>query len=1042
MSINSKSSDVVSFYVALSGISPTDVPTGADKKRVEGFVLKILKQLELQGKKEAPFSLYDRVRLHAAKSKYEELRAKYIFEGVFGPNKVAVLIDQLFSHPKLAAVMEYGYFDPSSKEQSKQNLIEGIRFCLNTIFSEELRNGCWMMIEKVLVSRPDILVKTLQSVSKDPREVASNIEDIYRLTREKQILASLRQKMVCYLMEGLKKEEGDEKRDVIFSSIDPRLRDCLSEDYLNHLLPTLESADQEERKRIYQEVFHVYNLFSPKSCSQLRKELVTREWSALLECVKEITLDPKELAYLIELAYLTLPSSNRLTGFYELYAILLRKNEVPLIWTARDYLEGNVARQLFGAMDMLLIDKNRNMNSVFHLLFSGYGCTEDELLESALQFEPLLQKEGAIDYSLAKFVNDFLHKMGDPRDIAHLLEAFTKLIHRCKCDNSEKEFLFFLVCDSYHMNINTILTKSIPFMNPDIGRILLSAAVYPHVFSGHPVEEDFQSLSLSCRECFMMNALYPGFLSKYLMEKELSFFKNFVRETLVFSRGKIHHLRMKCFPRIPKVFDILYEIGSLDARDGNLVEATEILGLLDRRKDRSELGNLIFHAHIAKEAFSEAEKMIPLAWSDERDQLPYWLVLTEVYLRKNRFAEAERLYLKVYENCLRDEIISSLFTTYLEKGDILSAGRVNGNFSILARRSNGTLQIIKKCIDLEQLRQAKELAILMDHEDHYKDQALLLLINKYTTFGDAVTARGLHWCIKEEECSREATRLILQRIKPSRGINRYFSSLQEAMKLNTCSDEKVMKEIYFGLGPEKWREGIDGEHQKWGKEVYDKGLHGRHIEPGFMQSLENAFAFVGNSLGVPTTVELYLALHRVVCSHFRGEATHTLMGEDKIGVFRDKEMKIHWKGLCGVYSISDEARRAFIGLNLGTISNVIMSYTPMDTCEVERLFTWFLQEYYEEIVKAVKQRQKLTAIAKFTQRCQWLHAPKDGSGRTDTLILNKHLVENGFHPVILEFPYKSSTEPLEKWVDYLEGGLRAWEECQRKLGALDKVLPS
>ena len=75
------------------------------------------------------------------------------------------------------------------------------------------------------------------------------------------------------------------------------------------------------------------------------------------------------------------------------------------------------------------------------------------------------------------------------------------------------------------------------------------------------------------------------------------------------------------------------------------------------------------------------------------------------------------------------------------------------------------------------------------------------------------------------------------------------------------------------------------------------------------------------------------------------------------------------------------------------------------------------------------------AICKYVKYLDWLHPPRDGSGRTVIFgILNKILSENGFHPVLLEYPYITDCVSLQKWTEYVKEGLLAWEAAKPHSG--------
>jgi hypothetical protein len=282
---------------------------------------------------------------------------------------------------------------------------------------------------------------------------------------------------------------------------------------------------------------------------------------------------------------------------------------------------------------------------------------------------------------------------------------------------------------------------------------------------------------------------------------------------------------------------------------------------------------------------------------------------------------------------------------------------------------------------------------------------------------------------------------------------RAAASATQQLTINTDLSPEALKKIYWGLGPEnKWMECIDGTHQRFGKNVYDKGLHGKHAEPGFVRSMEEAFPFIENSLSLKIDAGWYLLLHKYTCAHFNGDKkAMMLMGQEKIGMFRDSDDEIEWRQNLACYVVTPEARCEFQALDeelkrefgdyygLGEITFSsdkeikIFSYKVMEWDQVRRIFDKFLNEFYEEVEKAATYDEKLMAIAKLHQRLEWLHPPKDGTARTNTALMNKHLTDYGFHPAILEYPHVSSTYGLQQWFEYLKDGLKKWEEKKASL---------
>lgn len=44
-----------------------------------------------------------------------------------------------------------------------------------------------------------------------------------------------------------------------------------------------------------------------------------------------------------------------------------------------------------------------------------------------------------------------------------------------------------------------------------------------------------------------------------------------------------------------------------------------------------------------------------------------------------------------------------------------------------------------------------------------------------------------------------------------------------------------MDAVFWGLNNDWWKQVIDGKYQNHGKDVFDLGLHGGEIEPGFLE---------------------------------------------------------------------------------------------------------------------------------------------------------------------------------------------------------------
>lgn len=93
----------------------------------------------------------------------------------------------------------------------------------------------------------------------------------------------------------------------------------------------------------------------------------------------------------------------------------------------------------------------------------------------------------------------------------------------------------------------------------------------------------------------------------------------------------------------------------------------------------------------------------------------------------------------------------------------------------------------------------------------------------------------------------------------------------------------AMSQVFFGLKENWWKQVYDGEYHRYGWEVFDKGLHGRNVEPGFYNSIKKASEYAGEQLGSPLTIECYKRIHTIACAHFP-EVDRRVINVDKADI--------------------------------------------------------------------------------------------------------------------------------------------------------------
>ena len=254
-------------------------------------------------------------------------------------------------------------------------------------------------------------------------------------------------------------------------------------------------------------------------------------------------------------------------------------------------------------------------------------------------------------------------------------------------------------------------------------------------------------------------------------------------------------------------------------------------------------------------------------------------------------------------------------------------------------------------------------------------------------------------------------------------------------KLFGSSEIAAMRTEYWALKENKWMEAIDGEYHYLGKFVFDEALHERTKEPGFVGSMENhAFPLISKYLGRKTSSDFFLEVHKAACWHFAGASNGTLMGHERIGIFRNEEDTIYCN-YSSHFPPSDEGWRGFTDSDSGTIaytdasrSRIHMRYHLMSSAQVRERLDQYLDEFYKEIAGATERDQKIVAIARLSQKMDWLHAVRDGSGRSCVLVLQKHLTEYIGHPGIFNYPVRMTTFSLDMWVEEIKAALSSWEK--------------
>lgn len=286
------------------------------------------------------------------------------------------------------------------------------------------------------------------------------------------------------------------------------------------------------------------------------------------------------------------------------------------------------------------------------------------------------------------------------------------------------------------------------------------------------------------------------------------------------------------------------------------------------------------------------------------------------------------------------------------------------------------------------------------------------------------------------------------------------------------------KETYEGLGDDDaWKEIIDGRYHNLGAQTFDEGLHAPsrdefdddeeyegvkadHTEEGYLQSMMNARAFVGNSLGKRVDAGYLEEVHRISTAHKREDASGEDDGEGEDagtgyhgGYRNENDTEVHVSFSAGDDYKQGGPNEAIAELNPDITKAVNMgafdtdpSLAPATKGDDANLTLWFktkkaanvkkavnkiMTGYYNSLEKAKNKREKLVLIASTHRKLENLHPFIDGNSRTNRLILHKMLVENGMSPVILENPLAVHLQSNEKWADTLDKGMKDWDKARK-----------
>jgi hypothetical protein len=153
-------------------------------------------------------------------------------------------------------------------------------------------------------------------------------------------------------------------------------------------------------------------------------------------------------------------------------------------------------------------------------------------------------------------------------------------------------------------------------------------------------------------------------------------------------------------------------------------------------------------------------------------------------------------------------------------------------------------------------------------------------------------------------------------------------------------------------------------------------------------------------------------------------------------LFREKKEK-------KIEKLNEEVRKKSVELGLdhpfvrfSTDVDIINVIYQCSSSEIKPMLEKLFSEFNKNISEADSLGAKMRIIADLYQTLEWIHPFHDGQGRTDLILLSKLLSEHGANPPLLPKPFVSTFNPLDDWVDYLNKGIKSWQEAYFNLSSV------
>lgn len=232
-------------------------------------------------------------------------------------------------------------------------------------------------------------------------------------------------------------------------------------------------------------------------------------------------------------------------------------------------------------------------------------------------------------------------------------------------------------------------------------------------------------------------------------------------------------------------------------------------------------------------------------------------------------------------------------------------------------------------------------------------------------------------------------------------------------------DREEMQKRFSVRKDNKWKEFIDGKDQSQGPGAYERG------NGGFYESMLLADAKTQATLGNRMNPEEYKDIHDLAVYHEphnkgwrkgRGSGIQWGLTERGQTPSTKERENLEGHGLRVSKESEEEGGRHMVGVP--------------ETDDIAKNVEVIFDRYYDGLgglkeTESDDERESriLSLIGAAYQSLEALHAFKDGTSRTNHLVLNRLLVENGWYPVVLHAP-NSPQFSADEWVTELRLALK------------------